>query len=114
MKNTHVYMLDFRPFGGLRYIGLTTNLRKRKAQHLYNARHGGATDLHKAIRAFGMPEPRRLLTVPTELAELAETSAITAHRTYGAGGYNMTPGGTWTPQEIRAARDPQQRRLVAR
>ena len=97
----YVYMLDFRPLGGLRYIGLTTNPRQRRHQHVYNARHGGVTDLHKAIRAFGMPEPRVLLTVPTDLAERAETACILAHQTYGNGGYNMTPGGTWTPQAMK-------------
>lgn len=80
------------------YIGYTTQImRKRLEQHRADARRGGRSALHKAIRFYGPPEVSILFEA--NLPELldAEVRFIEEHNTLVPNGYNILIGGQISP-----------------
>ena len=84
------------------YIGQTIREQSRKEEHVKDALDGSAFAFHAAIRKHGydsfeysilhIVESRNSAYVRLSLNQL-EIQEISAHNSFGDGGYNMTPGG---------------------
>ena len=88
-----IYKLTF-PNGKI-YIGMTTvSLRKRLYCHRFKAKaETPKLLLHRAWKLHGEPLAEVLAIVEDSDLAATEIRAIKAFRSFGDGGYNMTPGG---------------------
>ena len=92
-----VYELSFP--NGKKYIGISSNPRKRWSYHCYNATTKKKTALYDAIRFYGKEQVRlRTLLVGTiEYAKEMEVKIISKFGTQVPRGYNINPGGDYSP-----------------
>jgi group I intron endonuclease len=94
----HIYSL-LNKINGKRYIGQTArNIRRRLSQHYCYVKTGSTQAIHHAIRKYG-PEAFYLQTweVPDEQLDKAEIAIIKQFDTQTPNGYNLTSGGSGTP-----------------
>lgn len=94
---------------GRGYVGISSSgWRARWRSHVFDARHGSHTPLHRAIRKYG---PGAFSTVVLQRcttrgeAEAAEIAWIDALRTKAPRGYNATDGGEGVSGLIDSVRE---------
>jgi len=86
------------------YIGMTiTSLYKRLCCHRFKSRADNPKLLlHRAWKLHGEPRSEVLAVVEDYDLGVTEIRAISAFKSFGYGGYNMTPGGEDSPMKIAA------------
>lgn len=110
-----LYSLTFP--NGKRYLGISTNPRKRLRLHKKYALSGSKFAVHKAIRRFGFEAVRQQILVvgPREFILDMEAKAIAAFQTRKAAyGYNMSAGGQANPMDNPLSRQKMARSLTGR
>lgn len=95
-----IYTLVFP--NGKTYVGITTrSLNRRIGEHRAMASLAEPRlAVHRAWKKFGEPEIRCLAIVENRDLAKCEQRAIIAFNSFGACGYNMTPGGDTSPAKV--------------
>ena len=95
-----IYLLTFP--NGKGYVGQTVqNTAVRLTQHAKAAINGGQA-LYRAWRKHGAPTLTVLFECAASELDAAETTCISALRTFSPNGYNLTAGGRDSPLAISA------------
>jgi predicted GIY-YIG superfamily endonuclease len=96
-----LYILRFS--NGKQYVGMTRGRPEHRLRsHVNDARAGSPLLVHRAIRKYGVPRLRVLMTGDLEAVAENERKQIEQRRTLCPSGYNLDPGGqyrTISPQE---------------
>lgn len=91
-----VYKLDFP--NGKSYIGVTRlKLNKRIGGHKRHAELGSQFSIHKAWRKHGAPAVKIIAIVEDRMLAETEMKSVASFKTLVPDGYNMIPGGVYTP-----------------
>lgn len=95
-----LYKLDFP--NGKSYLGVTrkTGLARYEG-HRYHAERGGKYPLYRAWRRLGAPKLTVLAKVEEHMLGETEIRAIQVFRTMLPNGYNVLPGGEFSPVHAR-------------
>lgn len=102
---------------GKRYIGISTNPRKRMRLHKALALRGSQNLVHRALRKFGVGtiHPQTLVVGPRDYILELERTAIAAFGTQDpAKGYNLSAGGEANPMDVPEAKAKMIRALTGR
>jgi group I intron endonuclease len=95
MSRVYIYKISF-PSNPKVYIGKTIEPEKRWWQHQNDAKNGSRLAIHRAMRKYGI-EFAIFEIISTclseDFADEVEISFIKQYNSFGANGYNMTPGG---------------------
>lgn len=92
-----LYRLDFK--SGKSYIGITQGSSKRRFLGHKKAAEGTKSTcaVHEAWRKHGEPKLTVLAVLESSELAAAEIRAIAAYETLAPAGYNITPGGDFSP-----------------
>ena len=95
-----LYRLDFS--SGKSYIGVTRKTSERRyEEHAKSAFKGGRYAIHRAWRKFGSPRLAKLALVENHMLMDSEAKAVRVFGTLIPSGYNMLPGGFFSPLHAR-------------
>jgi group I intron endonuclease len=107
-----IYMLK-NASSGKAYVGQTTNLQRRWAEHRASARSGSRLHLHASMRKYGEEAFSVSVLEECDVSKLDERERFWIEKleTF-TDGYNLTMGGDgvrglkWTPERLQAASKP--------
>lgn len=114
-KPAQLYALIFP--NGKRYIGISTDAKKRFQRHKDQTEHGSQFSVHRAMRKYGHAAVQRQVLVigPRDYILDLEARAIAAFDTQNPRhGYNLTAGGDANPMDLQSVRDKVRDKLKGR
>ena len=98
-QTIYLYKYHFPELTSKVYIGQTIDPKRRKSEHINDAKNGSELAVHRAMRKYGI-ENAVFEVISTclkeEYADEVEIALIKQYDSFGENGYNMTPGGGGT------------------